>query len=239
VLQRSLLTDPPRPEHLDLAVRYRPAAREAQVGGDWYDAFLSPGGALTVAVGDVTGHDRTAAAVAGQLRNMLRGIGYALDGRDPAHLLGTLDRALRDTRGTALATAVVARVAPRSSAAGDRRWTFHWSNAGHPPPLLIQRDGTARLLERPRDLLLGVDAEAGRRHDVVTLPPGTTVVLYTDGLVEHRDATLDDGFARLLAAAPGLAAAPVEDVCDELLTRLQPELSDDIALLTLRIRHDA
>jgi serine phosphatase RsbU (regulator of sigma subunit) len=68
------------------------------------------------------------------------------------------------------------------------------------------------------------------------LPPGATVVLYTDGLIEHRDATLDDGFARLLSVAPGLATAPVDDLCDELIARLDPELTDDIALLTLRVR---
>jgi serine phosphatase RsbU (regulator of sigma subunit) len=238
VLQRSLLTEPPQPAHLDVAVRYRPAAREAQVGGDWYDAFLSPGGALTVAVGDVTGHDRTAAAVAGQLRNMLRGIVSALDGHDPASLLATLDRALRDTPRPALATALVARVEERRSAAGERRWAFSWSNAGHPPPLLLQHDGTARLLERPHDLLLGVDPETARRHNSVPLSPGTTVLLYTDGLIEHRDATLDDGFARLLEVAPGLAETPLDQLCEALLTRLRPDLTDDIALLALRVRAD-
>ena len=82
-LQRSLLTDPPQPEHLDIAVRYRPAAREAQVGGDWYDAFVSPTGDTTLVVGDVTGHDWTAAAIAGQLRSMLRGVASPLGHRAP------------------------------------------------------------------------------------------------------------------------------------------------------------
>jgi serine phosphatase RsbU (regulator of sigma subunit) len=236
VLQRSLLTDPPRSERLDIAVRYRPAAREVQIGGDWYDAFLSPGGAVTVAVGDVTGHDRTAAAVAGQLRNMLRGIVCALDGGDPAEVLGTLDRALRDTGGSALATAVVARI-ERGGPAEDAS-TFTWSNAGHPPPLLIQPDGAATLLERPSDLLLGVDPGVARQRGSVLLRPGATVVFYTDGLIEHRDATLDDGLARLLATAPDLAARPVSEVCDQLLSRLEPELTDDIALLVLRLREE-
>jgi serine phosphatase RsbU (regulator of sigma subunit) len=73
----------------------------------------------------------------------------------------------------------------------------------------------------------------------VLLSPGATVVLYTDGLIEHRDATLDDGLARLLATAPDLAARPVSEVCDELLARLEPELTDDIALLALRVRADS
>jgi serine phosphatase RsbU (regulator of sigma subunit) len=238
VLQRSLLTDPPQSERAEIAVRYRPAAREVQIGGDWYDAFLSPGGAVTVAVGDVTGHDRTAAAVAGQLRNMLRGIVCALDGSDPAQVLATLDRALRDTGGTALATALVARIGERGPAERSAA-TFTWSNAGHPPPLLIHPDGTSTLLQQPSDLLLGVDPGVARQHSSVLLEPGATVVLYTDGLIEHRDATLDDGLARLLATAPDLAARPVSEVCDELLARLEPELTDDIALLALRVRPDS
>ena len=237
VLQRSLLTAPPQPAHLEIAVRYRPAAREAQIGGDWYDAFLSPAGALTVAVGDVTGHDRAAAALAGQLRNMLRGIVCALEGHDPATVLGTLDRALRQTGVATLATALVAHV-EEADPAGGRPRTFRWSSAGHPPPLLIEANGVATLLERPSEVLLGVSPDVARTHHSVPLSSGATVVLYTDGLVERRDATLDDGLGRLLAAAPELARRPVEDLCDELLVRLDPELTDDIALLALRVRGD-
>jgi serine phosphatase RsbU (regulator of sigma subunit) len=235
-LQRSLLTDPPRSRHLDIAVRYRPAAREVQIGGDWYDAFVSPAGDTTLVVGDVTGHDWTAAAVAGQLRSMLRGVASALDHRHPEQVLTGLDRALRETGIGTLATAVVARVEEPPATAPDRGRVLRWSNAGHPPPLLIAPDGTATLLERPADLLLGVDADAPRHQHVVALDPGTTVVLYTDGLVERRDASLDVGLVRLLAAAPELARRPVEELCDELLHRLDPDLTDDIALLAVRVR---
>jgi serine phosphatase RsbU (regulator of sigma subunit) len=234
VLQRSLLTDPPRVEHVDIAVRYRPAAREVQVGGDWYDAFLSPAGVLGVAVGDVTGHDRTAAALAGQMRTMLRGIVCALDGEDLARVLVTLDRALAATEAGSLATAVVARVERPAAGSADGVATFRWSNAGHPPPLLVEPDGRARLLQPPAELLLGVDAGAPRRTHAVPLRPGATVLLYTDGLVERRSATLDEGFARLLGAAAGLARSPVDRLCDEVFARLDPELTDDIALLVLR-----
>ena len=233
-LQRSLLTDPPQPEHLDIAVRYRPAAREAQIGGDWYDAFVSPAGDTTVVIGDVTGHDWTAAAIAGQLRNMLRGIASALDHRDPERVLGALDRALRETGTATLASAVVARI----EEAPDRGHLLRWSNAGHPAPLLLAPDGTASLLERPADLLLGVAPETRRRQHDLPLTPGATVVLYTDGLVERRDAGLDVGLDRLLAAAPGLTDLPVDEVCDELLLRLAPDLTDDIALLAVRVRDD-
>ena len=234
-LQRSLLSEPPRRPQLEIAVRYRPAAREAQVGGDWYDAFVTAPGETTLVVGDVTGHDWTAAAVAGQLRSMLRGIAVALEGEELDVVLGSLDRAVRDTGMATLATAVVARVVepPAGTPAGPGQ--LRWSNAGHPPPLLVEPDGTARLLDRPSDLLLGVDPDAPRHQHAVDLRPGATLVLYTDGLVEHRDATLDDGLDHLLAAAADLAARPLDEVCDEIIARLHPELTDDIALLALRI----
>jgi serine phosphatase RsbU (regulator of sigma subunit) len=233
VLQRSLLTDPPQVDGIEIAVRYRPAAREAQIGGDWYDAFLTPGGALGVAVGDVTGHDRTAAALAGQLRNMLRGIVCALDGDEPARVLTTLDRALDATGVTALATALVARVERAAPDGGDDA-TFRWSSAGHPPPLLVGPDGRAQLLQPPADLLLGVEADTRRHTHAVVLRPGSTVLLYTDGLVERRGSDLDEGFDRLLRASAGLQHEPVDRLCDELFTRLDPELTDDIAMLALR-----
>ena len=234
-LQRALLTPPPRPEQLDIAVRYRPAAEEAQVGGDWYDAFCSPGGPVTLVVGDVTGHDWTAAAIAGQLRNMLRGIAFAFDVRAPEDLLTALDRALDATGVTTLATAVVARVEPAPEPAVPGARVFRWSNAGHPPPLLIGPDGSSALLERPRNLLLGVAAHWPRQQHAVDLVPGATVVLYTDGLVERRDATFDDGVDRLRIAGRDLAARPVDELCDELLVRLDPDLTDDIALLAVRL----
>lgn len=235
-LQRSLLTNPPVLEHLDIAVRYRPAAQEVQIGGDWYDAFVSPGGDTTLVVGDVTGHDWTAAAVAGQLRSMLRGIASALEHRHPDQVLGALDRALSETGIDTLATAIVARVEePPPPAPGATR-ILRWSNAGHPPPLLIEPDGRATLLERPANVLLGVAPDSVRVHHAVALLPGATAVLYTDGLVERRDATLDDGLARLLAVAPTLAGRPVSELCDEILDRMAPDLTDDIALLAVRVR---
>ena len=233
-LQRSLLTDPPQPDHLEIAVRYRPAAQEAQVGGDWYDAFLSPDGATTLVIGDVTGHDRTAAAQMAQLRNLLRGVAHALDAT-PAGVLGALDRAGHDLHVTTLATAVLARVeqTPEQAPTGQR-W-LRWSNAGHPPPLLVRAGASPELLERPRDLLLGVDPDARRTDHAVLLHPGDTVLLYTDGLVERRDSDLDAGLARLVATVTALARETVDTLADELLVRLAPEADDDVALLVLRV----
>ncbi|MGY1814081.1 SpoIIE family protein phosphatase [Blastococcus sp. SYSU D00820] len=230
-LQRSLLTEPPRVAGLQIAARYRPAAREAQVGGDWFDAFRTPDRrATTLVIGDVTGHDRRAAARMGQVRNMLRGIAMAVDGT-PSRVLGALDCALRDLGMTTLVTGVLGQVSRDARGA----WELRWSNAGHPPPLLLAPDGTAELLWRPRELLLGVDAETGRSDHTQPLPVGSTVVLYTDGLVERRDATLDDGLARLLDTGGRLAGRTAEEVCDGLLAGMVPDASDDVALLALRV----
>ena len=232
-LQRSLLTEPPRRPGLEIAVRYRPAARLAQVGGDWYDAFAS-GAETTLVIGDVTGHDRTSAAVMGQVRNMLRGVAHAVDG-PPSRTLATLDRALDGLGMTTLATAVLARVgpAPEGAPAGARSLT--WCTAGHPPPLLVPPSGPPRLLDRAGGLLLGVRPDTARADGVEVLPPGTVLVLYTDGLVERRDSDLDAGLDRLLAAAAEVHGRPAEEVCDALLSRLVPERADDVAMLALRV----
>ncbi|SFT51194.1 Serine phosphatase RsbU, regulator of sigma subunit [Geodermatophilus amargosae] len=230
-LQRSMLTEPPHRPGLDVAVRYRPAAREAEVGGDWYDVFAG-GAGTTLVIGDVTGHDVDAAAVMGQVRNLLRGIAHAVSG-PPSRVLGTLDRALADLGVSTLVTAVLACVGPAAEGGGGRSLT--WSTAGHPPPLLVPPAGRPRLLDRAGGLLLGVRPGALRTDVEETLPPGSTVVLYTDGLVERRDADLDAGLARLLDAAADLPGRPADDVCDALLSRLAPDRSDDVALLALRV----
>jgi serine phosphatase RsbU (regulator of sigma subunit) len=100
----------------------------------------------------------------------------------------------------------------------------------------VCRGTESPLLERPANVLLGVAPATPRRHHTVALRPGATVLLYTDGLVEHRDATLDDGLGKLLAVAPDLAARPVSELCDEILVRMAPDLTDDITLLAVRVR---
>ena len=230
-LQHSLLSAPARPDGLDVAVRYRPAAAQAEVGGDWYDAFVLPGGALTLIVGDVAGHDENAAAQMAQLRNVLRGVAQVLPD-PPAAVLGELDRALDRLGVSTLATAVLCRVEPEVDDAGRR--LLRWSNAGHPPPLVIDPGGGVRLLERRPDLLLGVRPETTRVDHTTVLAPGSTVVLYTDGLVERRGETLDDGTARLVDLAPELHGLSAEEVCDVLVERLASDAQDDVAVLVLR-----
>jgi serine phosphatase RsbU (regulator of sigma subunit) len=231
-LQRSLLTDPPQPDHLQIAVRYLPAAAEAAVGGDWYDAFLVDG-ATSLVIGDVAGHDQDAAAAMGQVRNMLRGIAHLLQA-PPAAVLTALDDAMTALAVGALATAVLAQVeqSPEDAARGLRR--LRWSNAGHPPPLLLEPDGTATLLSTDPDLLLGLDPGSARCDHAQVLRPGATVLLYTDGLVERRDAPLDHGLEWLRSTVSALAPGSLDELCDGVLAAVGDALEDDVALIALR-----
>jgi len=231
-LQRSLLSDPPQPDGLQIAVRYRPASEQAQVGGDWFDGFVTRDGTTSVAIGDVAGHDQNAAAAMGQVRSLMRGIAYAV-GQPPAAVLATLDHALHDLDVATLATAVLAQVHQDDD---DRRHgvrRLRWSNAGHLPPLLVEADGTAQLLRTNADLLLGLDPNTDRADHEVTLRPGATVVLYTDGLIERRGASIDDGLHWLVGRVSALAHSNVDALCDALLAGVDRN-EDDIALLVLR-----
>ena len=235
-LQRSLLTDPPQPDDAQIVVRYVAAAQQSQVGGDWYDAFLQPDGATVVVIGDVVGHDTRAAAAMGQLRGLLRGIAYTTSG-DPAETLTRVDAAIEGLRLGTTASAVVARLAP-SPDAGSVRLT--WSNAGHPPPIVVRPDGGIDVLGEPfdgeADLLLGIDPTTSRRTAEVALPLGSTVLLYTDGLVERRGRSLDEGIAELTAALADASGRALDDLCDTALRRLLPdEPEDDVALVAVRV----
>jgi serine phosphatase RsbU (regulator of sigma subunit) len=206
------------------------------VGGDWYDAFLQPGGTTMLVIGDVVGHDTEAAAAMGQLRGLLRGIATYSDA-GPVEVLRGLDTSMTTLQTKTLATAAVARFeqTPGELERGVTR--MRWANAGHLPPLVINADGTvAELASWRGDLLLGVDAEVRRRESVVTLDRGSTVLLYTDGLIERRDADLDQGLVRLRDALQDLADLPLEELLDELIERLvhgRPD--DDVAIVAVRL----
>jgi serine phosphatase RsbU (regulator of sigma subunit) len=232
-LQRSLLTEPPQQEDLEIAVRYVPAAERAQVGGDWYDAFQVGDGSMLLVIGDVTGHDRHAAAAMAQVRNILRGVAHSQP-ESPARVLAALDRAMCDLAVGTLATAVLARVERCADEENRGRRLLRWSNAGHPAPLLIEQDGTVTPLERTPDRLLGVDPGSPRVEHACLLPHGSTLLLYTDGLIERRGASLDEGVAWLCREVPALRDLPLEEVCDRLLRVLPDALDDDVALLALR-----
>ncbi|MEW1958369.1 SpoIIE family protein phosphatase [Kineococcus sp. NPDC059986] len=234
-LQRSILTPPVQPDHVQVAVRYRPAARAARVGGDWYDAFLTPDGATVLVIGDVMGHDIDAAAAMSQVRSLLRGIAYST-GESPARVLSGLDAAMQGLDVGTTATAVVARL----EASGERTHV-RWSSAGHLDPLVVTPDGAVHSLDSgSAELLLGIDPAATRSDHVAVLERGCTVLAYTDGLIERRDTSLEERLALLRSVVADLAAEPLEDLLDGVLARLVPgEHEDDVAMLAFRLHsHD-
>jgi sigma-B regulation protein RsbU (phosphoserine phosphatase) len=235
-LQRSLLTPPTHsdPDHLQIAVRYRPAASHQAVGGDWYDAFQQPDGATELVIGDVVGHNVEATAAMSQIRSMLRALAHDQPG-SPAHILTRLDRVLTGLHVDKMATALVARVEQPAELAGEGLRTLRWSSAGHVPPLLLRADGRVRVLHTVPERLLGTGWAGTRRDHTVRLHPGDTVLLVTDGLIEQGRCEFDRGLIRLTAALAMLEGVPVEELCDQLLERVvagRPD--DDIAILALR-----
>uniref|UniRef100_UPI000B03BAE1 PP2C family protein-serine/threonine phosphatase n=1 Tax=Peterkaempfera griseoplana TaxID=66896 RepID=UPI000B03BAE1 len=230
-MQRHLLPPLPVMAGMQAAVRYLPAPYGSQVGGDWYDAFPVRDGSTMLAVGDVAGHDLQAAARMSQARNMLRAFAWAVED-SPSLVVDRLEEALPHLTDDFLATLVLARVSGRPG--GPRR--LKWTNAGHPPPLLVCSEQRACFLEAGSGLLLGTGARYVRSDAEAELPPGSTLLLYTDGLVESPGESLTDAFARLARCAAGLARAPLDEFCDELLDQVRPAGSeDDTALLALRV----
>jgi serine phosphatase RsbU (regulator of sigma subunit) len=233
-LQSALLPELPESECLELAARYRPAALRDQVGGDWYDAVVTPSGATSLMVGDVVGHDIAAAAVMGQLRTMLRTIAWTL-GDGPAAQVQRLDRAMHDLAVDAMASLVYARVEADEGTDGR---VLRWTNAGHPPPLLVGVDGTTTFLDDGvPDLMVGVQADTERSDQSILLAPGATLLLYTDGLVERRGEDITDGLARLADSARRHQALGVDEFLDAVLGDLVGrELADDVAVLAVHLR---
>jgi serine phosphatase RsbU (regulator of sigma subunit) len=227
VLQRALLSPPPQVPGLEVCVRYRPAGND-EVGGDWYDVLELGPGALAVTVGDVVGHDITAAAAMGQLRAMLRALAIEGDA-EPGAVLTRLAAANQRLAITSYATVLFARLTRAATG-----WDLTWANAGHPPPLLIDPDGRAaplELLGGPG--LFGGFTGAYRSGRLRMERPGTTLLLYTDGLIERRGTNLAESIAamcRRVARPP--AEQTIEDCCDLLLDEAPTD--DDIAMVAVR-----
>ncbi|MFD9934114.1 PP2C family protein-serine/threonine phosphatase [Streptomyces massasporeus] len=228
-LQRSLLPALPKSGPLQMAARYAPAAATAEVGGDWYDSFPLPNGSTTMIMGDVTGHDLRAAITMSQLRNMLRGIGCDRQ-EPPGHILRRLDLAHGILYPQATATCLYALLDQDD----DGSWTLTYSSAGHPPPLLVTHEGDTHYLQGGRGLLLGVDPNLPRHHATETLPASSTLLMYTDGLIERRGEDLTHGMTRLRQHAAALAREDLDTFCDELLAGMATDHADDIALLVAR-----
>jgi PAS domain S-box-containing protein len=237
-LQHSLLPAVPQVPGLQVAARYLVGMDGNQVGGDWYDVLNLPDGAVGVAVGDVVGHDLRAAAAMGQLRGVLRS--YAWDGGPPGSVLDRCDQLVQGLEMAAMATAVYARLEP-PDATGER--LLRYSNAGHPPPLLLGPDGTLLRLDANHSPMIGAVPDFGRREGpgrteaTVRCAPGSVLVLYTDGLTDIAGEDADERTALLEATIGGLApGVDVETVAEEVIRVCAPSrMRDDVALLALRV----
>ncbi|GAB3111647.1 SpoIIE family protein phosphatase [Streptomyces calidiresistens] len=234
-LQRTMLPDTlPTSPGVKLTRRYAAAAQSARVGGDWYDAIPLPRSRVALVVGDVMGHSTTSAAIVGQLRTTVQ----TLAGLDlpPQEVLHHLEEQAQRLGSDRMATCLYAVYDPVER-------TITAANAGHPPPVLLLADGTTELIDLPPNAPIGVGGVDFESVEDIPAPPGSTLVLYTDGLVESRTRDVMEGVAFLREkltdiarmTRPG-AAAPLEPMCDEILDIVGPgDRDDDIALLVARL----
>jgi GAF domain-containing protein len=228
-LQESMLPSLPYLPAIELAACYYPADAGEHIGGDWYDAVPDTDDRLALVVGDVSGHDMNAAARMGQLRNMLRA--FLIDRHEPpSALLRRLDTANHALGDPTIATAIVGYLDRQP----DGGYELQWSNAGHPPPVLLHPDGTVESLGG-HDLLLGSKLLVRRHNRTIPLAAGSTLLLHTDGLIETRTATVDDGTARLHHRLRNHTTTALPDLLADIVTHVAPDRDDDIAALAIRI----
>ncbi|WP_037864488.1 ATP-binding SpoIIE family protein phosphatase [Streptomyces sp. NRRL S-340] len=225
-LQRSLLPQVlEQPDDLRVAATYQPGGTEAAVGGDWYDVITLGGGRTALVIGDVMGRGVRAAAVMGQLRTAVRA--YARMDLPPHEILQLLDGLAAEIDANQIATCVYAVHDPNEG-------RLVYSSAGHLPILVRDETGTVVRADEPTGPPLGT---GGWMHasGSVPLTPGSTAVLYTDGLVERRDQDLDEGIAALERALAGATGTP-QVVCDRLVRSagVQADHDDDVAVLVLQ-----
>jgi PAS domain S-box-containing protein len=235
-LQRAMLPRVPHIAGLEISAHYFAGSERADVGGDWYDVLPLPDGSVGVAIGDVMGHDLIAAAAMGQLRSVLRS--YAWEGHRPSEVLERLDRLVQGLGMAQLATCVYGRLLPAEDGA-----LLRYANAGHLPPVVQRRDGSVEKLDGGKSVLIGAPGgagETGRPDGSALLGRGSTLVLYTDGLVEDRETDIDAGVERLCAlVARHDPAEGVARLCDRLLDELLTgPRTDDAAVVAVRISDD-
>lgn len=226
-LQQAIVPEIPSPARLpglSAAARYRPAAAEYRVGGDWYDILPLPDGQVMVAVGDVAGHGIDSATGMVALRNALRGLAFT--GHRPGRLMGWLNEVTLHAPGHPTATAVCALYDPAER-------VLRWASAGH-LPLLLVREGRARLLEPPHDILLGALPTSSYDERTTALLPGDTLLLFTDGLIERRHDGLDKGLDALRLTAEELGPCSVGEQVDRLLGAATGDTDDDTSLIAIR-----
>ncbi|MFC9324344.1 SpoIIE family protein phosphatase [Kitasatospora sp. NPDC057015] len=214
---------------LRIGVRYRPAEKDHLVGGDWYDAVVLPSKQILLCVGDVAGHGIEAATGMVALRNALRGL--AATGAGPGQLLAWLNVVAHHLTDNVTATAVCGLFDPVSR-------SLRWARAGHLPPVLV-RDGRASALPLVGGLLLGAIPETEYDEAELQLRADDTLLMYTDGLIERKDRSVQDSLERLLALAHGTAGPPegatLEQRLDHLLTHSNADTDDDTCLIGVQL----
>jgi anti-sigma regulatory factor (Ser/Thr protein kinase) len=226
-LQRSLLpASLPTIPGVAMAARYVAATTEMEIGGDWYDVVQLPHGRVGVAIGDVAGHGLAATSTMGQLRMGLRA--YALDYPSPAEVVRRLHLLAQTMQVAELATLLYLVLDPGSE-------SISFASAGHIPPLVIRSGGEAEYIDGRHGPPIGAAEHAEQyEEDEVRLEPGSTLVLFTDGLIERRGSSLREGLDRLREVATG-AAPDVDALCTRLVSSMLGEdVSDDVALLAIR-----
>jgi serine phosphatase RsbU (regulator of sigma subunit) len=230
-LQRSLLPQLPDLPGLDLAARYLASGAGQQVGGDWFDAFPVAGGRCGLVVGDVIGHDVAAAGAMAQIRALLRG--YAVDGDSPAAVLTRLDRIVDELHLTQLVTVFYGLLEPP---AADGSRLLRYSNAGHVPPVMRRPDGSVDSLAGGASVVMGAPIVSDYAEGEAVIFPGSTLTLFTDGLVEVPGESLTDGLERVAQTVAGLDDRSPDALCDDLLSEVSRHaLRDDVALLVVRL----
>jgi PAS domain S-box-containing protein len=224
-LQRSLLPRHiPQVAGLDIAHRYQPASRAAEIGGDWFDVIPLDTGQVALVVGDVTGHGIHAAAIMGQLRTTTATL--ARLGCPPEEIMGQLSDLAAGHGDETGATCLYALYDPAS-----RRCRL--TSAGHLPPALRHPGGTVEYIDVPAGVMLGAGSSRYPATDT-ELPPGSVLALYTDGLIEQPGQDIGTGMSRLARTLAASPARSLDDLCDSVLTSLGPHARDDIALLLAR-----
>jgi serine phosphatase RsbU (regulator of sigma subunit) len=226
--QRLLLPRLPDLRPFEGAALYLPAPTPGHIGGDWYDALLLPDGTCVAVIGDVGGHGLGSAAAMAQIRSMLRALVYERP-TPPSEVLTQLDRTLQAITDTPVTTTCLARIEPAGSG-----WSLHWSTAGHPPPLLVTPGHKARYLTAEPGVPLGVDSGQVRPDHHRHVPGGSTVVFFTDGLIEDRVRSIDDGLHALADLATASAGEPPDRLCRILADDHPSDGTDDIAILAIR-----
>lgn len=233
-LQRSLLPQLPTVDGLRLGASYLAGSEGQQVGGDWYDLFELTGGRIGIVVGDVVGHDISAAVLMSRVQTALRAFAFLDD--TPSAVLDRLDGLIATFNTDRLVT-VFYGVLSAADRQGGRRLVY--ANAGHPPPLVYRRDGSVTELDGAKSLLLGVRARAdeARPDQEVVLTDGTMLVMYTDGLVEIPGQSLTDLIERLKQVTADIPPGTSPDaVCDWLLSHMTAgQRRDDIAIMVTQL----